>query len=187
MAVGIEEDLRAAHGGQAGRFGIPLIPADQHADAAEPRVPGTKTQVAGGEVKFFVVLRVIGDVHLPVLAEHSAVGVDDGRGVVIQSLGPLLEQRRDDDHAELGGQLAEQVGGGSRDGLGQAKKSWSSVWQKYWLRKSSCRQMIWAPRPAASRIPRTAFCMFAAGSWLQLICTNPRVTVWGRMGSAMRG
>ena len=46
---GIEQDLGAAQRGEPGGFGIPLIPAHQHADAAEPvsqerkpRSPGVK-------------------------------------------------------------------------------------------------------------------------------------------------
>ena len=36
---------------------------------------------------------------LPVEAEHLAVGVDDGRGVVVQARGAPLEERRHDHHA----------------------------------------------------------------------------------------
>ena len=43
---GVEQDLGAAHGGEAGRLGIPLVPADQHADPAEPGVPASEAEVA---------------------------------------------------------------------------------------------------------------------------------------------
>src|ERR687889_552871 len=38
-------------------------------------------------------------------------------------------------------------------GSARSKNLWSSIWQKYWLRKSSWRQTICAPRAAASRMP----------------------------------
>ena len=63
-------------------------------------------------------------------------------------------------------------------GIGSArpKFAWSSVWQKYWLRNSSCRQTICAPFRAASPMPAIAFCRFSSGSVLQRICTRPSVT-----------
>ena len=63
-------------------------------------------------------------------------------------------------------------------GSARAKWAWSSVWQKYWLRNSSCRQTICAPFPAASRTPATAFLMFSAGSDEQAICTSPSRTLF---------
>ena len=81
---GIEEDLRAAQRGEARRLGIPLVPADADADPAVPRLPGAEAEIAGREVELLVVQRVVRDVHLPVLAEVRAVGVDDRRGVVVE-------------------------------------------------------------------------------------------------------
>src|SRR5947209_4007617 len=43
---GIKEDLRPLQSRQPGRFGIPLVPADQDADPPAARVEGTKTKVA---------------------------------------------------------------------------------------------------------------------------------------------
>ena len=60
--------------------------------------------------------------HLPVLAQVPAVGVDDGGGVVIQPLGALLEERGDDDDAELGRERGERLGGRARDRLGQVEE-----------------------------------------------------------------
>ena len=76
--------------------GIPLVPADQHADAAVARVEVGEAEIAGREIKFLVVERVVGDVHLAVDAEQRAVGVEDRGGVVIEAGGAALEQRGDD-------------------------------------------------------------------------------------------
>ena len=119
---GVEQDLGAAQRGEPRRLRIPLVPADQHADPAEPRVPAAETEVAGREVELLVVLRIVGNVHLPVLAEIPAVGVDDGGGVVIQPLGALLEERRDDHDAELGRERGERLGGRAGDRLGQIEE-----------------------------------------------------------------
>ena len=118
---GIEQDVRAAQAGQARGFGIPLVPADQDGDAAVARVEAGEAQIAGREIKFLVVERVVGDVHLAVDAEQRAVGVDHRGGVVIEAGGAALEERGDDDHAQLGGQLAERLGRGPGDGLGQVE------------------------------------------------------------------
>ena len=72
-------------GGEAGRFGIPLVPANADADFPAAGLPGAKTQVAGRKVKFFVIERVVRNVHLAVEAEQAAVGIDDGGGVVIDA------------------------------------------------------------------------------------------------------
>ena len=58
--------------------------------------------------------------HLAVLAEVGAVGVDDRRGVVVEAFGPLLEKRADHHNAQLLGQLHEVLAGGAvGNGLGK--------------------------------------------------------------------
>ena len=54
---GIEQYLRALQRGQAGAFGIPLVPAHQRAHAADGGVESAIAQVAGSEVILFVVQR----------------------------------------------------------------------------------------------------------------------------------
>ena len=46
---------------------------------------GAKSEIAGREIEFLVVKRVVGDVHLAITAQQRAVGVDNGRGVVIDA------------------------------------------------------------------------------------------------------
>ena len=64
----VEQDLGAAQGGEARGLRVPLVPADQHPDAAKAGVPASEAEVARGEVELLVVLRIVGNVHLPVLA-----------------------------------------------------------------------------------------------------------------------
>ena len=88
---GIEQDLGALQRGQAGAFGIPLVPAHQRAHAADGGVESAIAQVAGGEVILFVVERVVGDVHLAIEPAQGAVRVEDDGRVVIDAGGALLE------------------------------------------------------------------------------------------------
>ena len=70
---GIEEDLGALQRGEARAFGIPLVPADERADAAVRRVDGLESEIAGREVELLVVERIVGDVHLAIDADDGAV------------------------------------------------------------------------------------------------------------------
>ena len=65
---GVEEGFGAHEGGDAGGFGVPLIPADEGADGAVAGLAGAEAEVAGGEVELLVVEGVVGDVHLAVEA-----------------------------------------------------------------------------------------------------------------------
>ena len=55
--------------------------------------------------------------HLAILADDRAVGVEDDGGVVIDPVGPLLEKRRDDDDPFLAGELRERASGRPGDRL----------------------------------------------------------------------
>src|SRR5215204_5015823 len=62
----IKDNFSALHGGQPGSFGIPLVPTDQHADLAIAGGPGSKAEVAGCEIEFFIEQRIIRNVHLTI-------------------------------------------------------------------------------------------------------------------------
>src|SRR5262245_10200831 len=109
---GMPPDRRgiAEHGGALQRrqprtLGIPLVPADERADASRGGVERLEAEVAGGEIELLVVGGIVGDVHLAVNPSDLAVGVENRRGVVVQSWSPALEQRRDDHDLELPGDL----------------------------------------------------------------------------------
>src|SRR5262249_28735232 len=82
---GVEEDFCTLQCRQSGGLGEPLVPADEDADVGVGGFPDAEAGVAGGEVEFFVIERVVGDVHLAIDAQDRPVGVDDGRGVVVQA------------------------------------------------------------------------------------------------------
>src|SRR6266480_1441929 len=56
------------------------------------------------------------------------------------------------------------------------KYLWSSSWQKYWERKSSCVQMIFAPDFAARSTAARVFFRLAAGSGEQAVWIKPTFT-----------
>ena len=119
---GVEEYLGTHEGGDAAGFGVPLVPADEDADGGELGLEDLVAEVAGGKVEFLVVAGVVGNVHFAVFAEVGAVGVDDGRGVVVEAFGAFLEERADDDDAELFGQGHEVLAGGPfGDGFGEGE------------------------------------------------------------------
>ena len=89
---GVKKNFRALQRGQPRGFGIPLVPANQHADFAVARRPRLEAGVAGCEIKFLVIKRVVGNVHLAVAAEQRAVGVNHGGGVVIDTGGAFFKQ-----------------------------------------------------------------------------------------------
>ena len=95
--------------GEPRAFGIPLVPADQHADAAVARVEIRKAQIARREIEFLVVERIVGNVHLAVHAQQRAVGVEHRGRVVIEAGGAPLEERGDDDHAQFAREFAQGV------------------------------------------------------------------------------
>ncbi len=105
---GVEENLaRPAARSAARPSGYHWSQQMQHADLAVPRLPRSKAEVAGREIELLVEERIVRDVHLAILAEQRAVGVDDRGGVVVEARRALLEERGDDDDAVLLRELAE--------------------------------------------------------------------------------
>ncbi len=121
---GIEENLRALQSGEAGALGIPLIPADQRAHSPDVCIKGAKAEIARSKVIFFVVKRIIRDVHFAVQTANRAVGVKDDRRVVIHARGALLEKGGDKHDAKLFCQRRKRIGRRAGNGFGQIEQSW---------------------------------------------------------------
>src|SRR5580698_2530070 len=119
----IEKNMRALQRSQARAVGIPLVPADESSHAAHASVEGPKAKVAGREIEFFIIKRVVRDVHLAIQAENSAVLIESHGCVVIDPGGALLEQRCDQDDFQLFGYFGEFGRGRAGDGFGQIEKS----------------------------------------------------------------
>src|SRR6202012_2640853 len=52
---GIEEQVCTAESGDARRFGIPLIPADERAHLPNGGIEGLEAEIPGGEIKLLVI------------------------------------------------------------------------------------------------------------------------------------
>src|SRR5437879_3739336 len=103
----VEEDIRAFKSSEARAFRIPLVPTDERADLAEGRVEGFKSEVAGSEIKLFVVKRIVRNMHLPVNAFQSPVRIEHGSGVVIEAACAFLKDRRNDYNFGFSGDVSD--------------------------------------------------------------------------------
>src|SRR5690348_15095818 len=114
----IEKDIGAEERCDSRGLRIPLVPADQYANVRELRLPNpeparllgdvadrvdavVRRRVARDEVILLVEERIVGDVHLPIHAEERSVGVDDGGRIPVHATRLLLEDRNDENDAEL--------------------------------------------------------------------------------------
>ena len=116
---GIENNVGAAEARQARAFRIPLVPAHQHADAAEFRVEIRKAEVARSEIKFLVIERIVRNVHLAVFSEERSVGVQNHGRIVVDAGGAALEERSDDHDFQFAREFRERFGRRARDRLGK--------------------------------------------------------------------
>src|SRR5262249_32315178 len=117
-----KENVRSLQRRQAGALRIPLIPADQHTDAAEMGIERPETEVARGEVILLEIEGIVGDVHLAVEAAQTAIRVEDDRAVVIHPGGAPLEQRRHHHRAGLPRYLRKALGRRARNRFRQVKE-----------------------------------------------------------------
>src|SRR4029078_9250627 len=94
----IEEDLGAHEHHGAGRFRIPLIPADADAERRHVRaVPDLETSVAGAEVELLFITRAVGDVALTVDSGDSSVWPYHRERIVVVWTVEFEEAGRDPD------------------------------------------------------------------------------------------
>src|SRR5688572_22233294 len=126
---GVEEHLRAEQRRDARGFGVPLVPADQHADNGVARLPHLEPAGASDaiivfarrEVVLLVEQRVVGDVHLAIHAHERAVRVDDGGRIAIDTRSLPLEDGYDDHHFQLARELLHRVGAWTGNRFGQVE------------------------------------------------------------------
>ena len=77
-----------------------MVPADEWADIGESGGERLKAEVAGREIEFLIVQRVVGNMHLAIPAGEFAIGVEDNRGIVVNARCAPLEYRADDNDAQ---------------------------------------------------------------------------------------
>ena len=111
----IDEDFCSLEGHQSRCFWIPLVPADEHAELAHGSLNRLETEVARSEVELLIVGWVIRNVHLAVFAGDGSILLNHYCRIVVKSWCTSLEKRGDDDYAEVFGQFAVEIGGGTRN------------------------------------------------------------------------
>ena len=90
---GVKQNICALQAGNARALRIPLVPAHQHSDPRVTRLEILKPEIARRKVIFFVIERIIGNVHFPVHPDQFTIRVQNRRRVVIQTLRALLKER----------------------------------------------------------------------------------------------
>ena len=80
-----------------------------------------ETEVARGEVEFLIIGRVVGNVHLAILASNGAVAFDDNGCVVVESCGTSFEEGGDEDNAQLLCQFSVSFGGRAWNAFGKVE------------------------------------------------------------------
>ena len=100
----IDKQFCAGESHKACSFGVPLVPAYEYAYSAERGFYGLKTEVSGSEIEFFVVCRVVGNVHFSVFAGNRAVCVEYYGGIVVKTRCTAFEEGGYDNCAGLTGE-----------------------------------------------------------------------------------
>src|SRR6185369_12570246 len=112
---GVNENLRPRQCRRARAFGKPLVPTHKRADFCVTRLKAWKSEIARGEVEFFIVERIVRDVHLAVDAGDRVIGVEDHGSVMVDPRGPSFEHRSDDDDLSRLCKRAQSLGRWSRN------------------------------------------------------------------------
>ena len=97
---GVYQHVGSRQRHQAGGLRVPLVPAHQQAQLADPGLDRAKTVeftagIAGGEVEFLIETRIVRDVHLAIKARTAVARVHHQGGIVVEPGGALFE---DGDH-----------------------------------------------------------------------------------------
>ena len=108
----VEDDLRAVQAEQTRPFGKVTVVTDVDADGRVPRLEDRIPEVAGLEVVLLPEAGRLRDVVLAVLAQIGAVGVDHGRGVVINPSHFALIDRNHQHHLVGLGEFLQSLHGG---------------------------------------------------------------------------
>ena len=121
-ARGVKNHLRSAQRHRARPFRVPLIPADLYAHAAVLRVERRESEIAGREIKFLVVKRIVWNVHLAIFAEERSVGVNHRAGVVVKPRGAAFEEGSDDRDFAFARDGRQHIGRGPGKRLGKIEQ-----------------------------------------------------------------
>ena len=142
------------------------------------RIEVGKSQVARREIEFFVIQRIVRNVHLAVFAQETFRRHPAPRRYCDKFPQRGVRKAKPPAPPDFPWRSAPSFSRG-RAGTASARlnNSASSVRQKYSPRNNSCKEMICAPRLAASRIFSTARARFSSAFAVHFICTRPIVNL----------
>src|SRR6266403_762734 len=118
----IEENARSLQRGESCAFGIPLIPTHQCAEPSRRGIEGLESEIAGSEIKLFVVEGVVGDMHLPIDSAQRSVRIENRSGVVINARRALFEERGHEHDFILARGSGKSFCGGTGDWFGEIEQ-----------------------------------------------------------------
>ena len=98
---GVDQNVCTLQAHNAGRFGEPLVPANQDTECTGARLDGFKARVARNKVVLFVKGRIVGNVALAVKACNRTVAFKDEGTVVVNAAGAFLEERENDNGVDF--------------------------------------------------------------------------------------
>ena len=102
-----KDDLSSLQSQYSRRLREPLVPTDEDADLGNLGVEHAVSQIPRRKVEFLIIARIIGDVHLAVLAQVAAIGIQHHGRIVVQARSPLFEQPGYDDNTQFPRQLTK--------------------------------------------------------------------------------
>src|SRR5207248_7952829 len=88
----VKNDFSATKGRQPRSLGVPLVPADAHADFPPGGFPCPESEVARRKIKFFVIQRIVRNMHFSIFPEQFSIRINHHRSVVIKPGATLLEK-----------------------------------------------------------------------------------------------
>lgn len=170
---GVVDELGAVEAELAPAFGEVAVVADVDADFADGGVEDGPAEVSGLEVVLLPEAFDLGDVVFAVFAEVGAVGVDHGRGVVVEAGLFDFEHGDDDDHAGFACEFAHAGDGGAvGDGFGPVVVLGFLDLAEVGALKTSWNPMTSAPCRAASRACSSCLAIMDAVSPVQVAWTR---------------
>ena len=101
---------------------IPLIPADQRCNCTKLGLKRLETLITGRKVKLLVIGRIIGNVHLAVNTQATAVGIKNQNAIVVHPRCAALKKGRNQCHTMFPGKCAARLRCGSIQRLRKIKQ-----------------------------------------------------------------
>src|ERR1700686_308372 len=119
----IKQNAGSLQRGKPCALRIPLIPTHERSEFSSGGIKCLEAQITGREIKFLVVKRIVGNVHLAVDSAERAIGLEDCSRVVIYAGRTFLEERRDQHNFIIKGRSRKLLRARTGDRFREIKES----------------------------------------------------------------